>query len=42
VATLIVVEEKNGNRSVERLENPEFNVAIDPKLFTVEFLEAGK
>jgi outer membrane lipoprotein-sorting protein len=42
VATLIVVEEKNGDRSVERLEKPEFNVAIDPKLFTVEYLEAGK
>jgi outer membrane lipoprotein-sorting protein len=42
VATQIMVEEKNGDRSVERLENPEFNVAIDPKVFTVEFLEAGK
>ena len=42
VATLIVVEEKNGDRSVERLENPEFDLAIDPKVFTIAYLEAGK
>ncbi len=42
VATLIVVEEKNGDRSVERLENPEFDIAIDPKVFTIAYLEAGK
>lgn len=42
VATLVTVEEKDGDRSVERLEKLEFDVPIDPKVFTVEFLEAGK
>jgi hypothetical protein len=40
--TLIVVEEKNGDRSVERLEDPEFDAPIDPQVFTLEFLEAGQ
>jgi len=42
IPTLIVIEEKNGDRSVERLENVEFGVAIDPAVFTVANLEAAQ
>ncbi len=39
--TLLTIDEKNGDRTVERLENPEFNIAINPSVFTIQFLEAG-
>jgi hypothetical protein len=40
--TLIEVEEKNGDRTVERLVDPEFGIAIPATVFTVEYLEAGQ
>jgi len=40
IPTLIVIEEKNGDRSVERLEDVEFGIVIDPAVFTVANLEA--
>jgi len=39
--TLMTIEERNGDLTVERLDNPEFGVAIDPAVFTVGYLEAG-
>ncbi len=39
--TRIEVEEADGDRTVERLIDPEFGAAIDPAVFTVEHLEAG-
>jgi hypothetical protein len=42
IPTSIVIEEKNGDRSIERLESVEFGIAIDPSVFTVENLEAGQ
>jgi outer membrane lipoprotein-sorting protein len=42
IPTTIVIEEKNGDRSVERLENVEFGITIDPQVFTVENLEADQ
>jgi hypothetical protein len=39
--TRIEVEEKNGDRTVERLVDPEFGIAIPAAVFTVEYLEAG-
>ena len=39
--TLMMIDEQNGDRTVERLENPEFGIAIDPAVFTIENLEAG-
>ena len=39
--TLMMIDERNGDRTVERLENPEFGVAIDPAIFTIENLESG-
>jgi hypothetical protein len=38
--TLIVVAERNGDRTVERLESPEFGIEIPSAVFTVQFLEA--
>ena len=40
--TLMMIDERNGDRTVERLENPEFGIAIDPAIFTIENLEAGQ
>jgi len=40
--TLMTIEERNGDLTVERLESPEFGIAIDPAIFTVENLEAGQ
>jgi len=40
--TLIEVEETNGDRTVERLVDPEFGIAIPASVFTVENLEAGQ
>ena len=39
--TLMMIDEANGDRTVELLENPEFGIAIDPAVFTIENLEAG-
>jgi len=39
--TLLTIEERNGDLTVERLENPEFGIVIDPAVFTIENLEAG-
>jgi hypothetical protein len=40
--TLMTIEERNGDLTVERLENPEFGIEIPAAVFTVENLEAGQ
>ncbi len=40
--TEIIVEDVSGDRTIERIENPEFNIAIDPSFFTLERLEETK
>lgn len=39
--TLLTIEERNGDVTVERLENPEFGIEIPLSVFTIENLEAG-
>lgn len=39
--TLLTFEERNGDVTVERLENPEFGIEIPSSVFTIENLEAG-
>jgi hypothetical protein len=39
--TLLAIEERNGDLTVERLENPEFGIEIPAAVFTIENLEAG-
>ncbi len=40
--TLMTIDERNGDRTVERLENPEFGIEIPAAVFTIENLEAGQ
>jgi hypothetical protein len=40
--TEIIVEDASGDRTVERIENPEFDIAIDPSFFTLEGLEEAE
>lgn len=40
--TEIIVEDASGDRTIERIENPEFDIAIDPSFFTLDRLEEKK
>ena len=40
--TKVVVVDANGDRAVQRILDPEFDIALDPSFFTVERLETGK
>jgi outer membrane lipoprotein-sorting protein len=37
--TEVTIEEANGDLTIERLKDPQFNIKLDPALFTVETLE---
>lgn len=40
--TLIVIEDASGNRTTERIENPEYNLDLDPSFFTIKNLEGSE
>ena len=40
--TQIIVEDTRGDRAVERIEDPQFDIAIDPSFFSLDRLEERK
>jgi len=40
--TLIVTKDVSGNRTTERIEDPEYNLDLDPSFFTIENLEGSE
>ena len=41
-ATTIVIEDAYGNKTIERIENPEFDVELDSSLFSLDAFETWK
>ena len=39
-ATTIVIEDRFGDRTVQRIENPQFDLELDPSFFSIETFEA--